>query len=287
MDPFYNRYPASAAFRGILILLPLLCLGAPLHAEVADPYAAWDGGLTKPAIHPFAPIAPFQADYRFGWEGIGAGGATVRVTADKPGRRNIVVRGGPNALIRKLWAYQALYAGEAGANGEAPSWFQLTETQSKNALISVADFKPGSVFFCHRLLTEKKPWELTELTGVMDLFAAMLFVRSQPLHDGDKLRMAVFPDENPYLVDLRVVGRETLTIQGKKIPAIQFSLRIQTIETHGAHKGRVAPDHKFHSGRVWMSDDAERLPLRAEVDIFIGRVFAEIEHCHGEEIPSF
>jgi hypothetical protein len=38
----------------------------------------------------------------------------------------------------------------------------------------------------------------------------------------------------------------------------------------------LAPHKKFRSGRVWISDDARRLPLRAEVDVFIGSVFAEL-----------
>jgi hypothetical protein len=156
----------------------------------------------------------------------------------------------------------------------------MEESVSSRSLLSDAVFKEGSVFACHRLLTETKPWEFTELPGVRDLFAAMLFVRSQPLREGDHLRLVVFPDQNPYLVDLTVAGHDRLTISGKKIMATRFTLRIQMIETRGENRGRLAPHRKFHSGRIWMSDDAQRLPLRAEVDIFIGRVFAEMVSCH-------
>jgi hypothetical protein len=40
------------------------------------------------------------------------------------------------------------------------------------------------------------------------------------------------------------------------------------------------PHGKFRSGSVWISDDADRIPLRAEVDIFIGYVFGELESLH-------
>ncbi len=63
---------------------------------------------------------------------------------------------------------------------------------------------------------------------------------------------------------------------GKKIRAIRFNVRIQSIETQGPAIGRLAPHKKFRSGRVWMSDDGKRIPLRAEVDVFIGSVFAEL-----------
>jgi len=279
MDSLRHRNPAPALLQGILSLFFLAGVsGARLFAEVPpDPFAAWDESLTRPAAVPFPPIGGFEATYRFGWEGVAAGGAEVRITElPDPKKRRITATGGPNEWVRKLWNYRAGYDGEAGANGEVPSWFHMDERVSKGMIVSDASFKPGSFLACHRFTTEIKPWRFAELPGVRDLFAAMLFVRSQPLHDGDHLRMTIFPDRNPYLVDLTVEGRDTVTLMRRRIPAIRFSVRIQTIETEGDHKGRLAPHRKFRSGRVWMSDDARRLPLRAEVDVFIGAVFAEL-----------
>jgi len=277
MDSLKYRYPFAAC--GILTLL-LNCGAVSLLAEIridrpSDPYAAWDETLTQEAANPFPQLIPFDAEYCFGWEGLSAGSARVSIQEKPSGRLAITAEGGPDKWIRTLWNYQAIYYGEAGVDGRVPSWFHMDEHISKGSLFSDAYFGSGSVFACHRLLMEKKPWELTELPGVRDLFAAMLFVRSQPLHDGEKLRLTVFPDQSPYLVDLTVAGRDTLMILGKKIRAIRFVIRIQTIETHGGNKGRLAPHRKFRSGRVWMSDDERRVPLRAEVDVFIGRVFAE------------
>jgi len=272
MDSFNRHYHFAASCCWILIL----CLVSSLVRGTTDAYAPWDATLTPGAKVPFPKIAPFDAEYRFGWEGLSAGGATVHVVSRDGGRLFIMGQGGPNAWIRKLWNYQALYVGESGGNGEVPSWFRMDESVSRGDLLSEAYFKGESFTDCHRGVNEAKPWEQIELHGVRDLFSAMLFVRSQPLKNGDCLRLAVFPDRSPYLVDLTVVGRDTLTLMGKQIPAIRFNLRIQTIETHGEHKGSLAPHRKFHSGRIWMSDDVERLPIRAEVDLFVGRVFAEM-----------
>lgn len=248
-----------------------------------SPYRAWDSSLTPSAAAPFPAIEPFEASYRFGWEGVSAGGATVSViigddAAGEPdsSRRKISADGGPNEWVRKLWNYHADYLGEAGANGEVPSWFHMDEAVSRGIMFSDAVFTPGAVFACHHLTTESKPWLYTPLPGVSDLFAAMLFVRSQPLRDGDHLRLTTFPDRNPYLVDLTVARRDTIQIMGKTIRAIRFTIGIQTIETMGPNIGRLAPHKKFRSGRIWMSDDARRLPLKAEVDVFVGSVFAEL-----------
>jgi hypothetical protein len=267
-----RKTPLTLAAIAFLLLAQAARLGAD-----ASPYAAFEKTLTAPAKAPFPTIDPFRATYRFGWEGVGAGGATVEVArGSAPDQLRVVARGGPNSLIRKLWNYQALYVGEAGDDGGVPSWFRIDEEVAKGDLLSEAVFGDESVLACHRFVWEPKPWTFTRLPGVRDLFAAMLFVRSQPLRNGDRLRLTVFPDQNPYLVDLTVAGRDTLTILGKKTPAIRFTVRIRTIETRGPNAGRLAPHRKFRSGRVWMSDDARRLPLRAEVDVFIGSVFAEL-----------
>lgn len=203
-----------------------------------------------------------------------------------PLRRRITGKGGPNSLIRKLWNYHADYIGEAGVDGQVPSWFHMDEEVSKGDYLSDAFFsangngfgngRGGFFLACHRFPWEAKPWTFAQLPGVRDLFASMLFVRSQPLRDGDRLRLTVFPDRSPYLVDLTVEGRDSLVMFGRKIRAIRFSVRIQSIETQGPGIGRLAPHKKFRAGRVWMSDDERRIPLRAEVDVFIGSVFAEL-----------
>jgi hypothetical protein len=294
MDSLRHHHPALTErhpFRvreGILILLLAVLATATLSAA-GSPYAAWEKTLTSPAQAPFRGIDPFRATYRFGWEGVGAGGAEVEVTKGhdasgnpNPLRRRITGKGGPNSLIRKLWNYHADYVGEAGVDGQGPSWFHMDEEVAKGDYLSDAYFSAnanassGSFVACHRFPWEKKPWTSAQLPGVRDLFAAMLLVRSQPLRDGDRLRLTVFPDRSPYLVDLTVEGRDTLVMFGRKIRAIRFSVRIQSIETQGPAIGRLAPHKKFRSGRVWMSDDDRRLPLRAEVDVFIGSVFAEL-----------
>ena len=154
-------------------------------AEVS-PFAAWEKTLTPAASNPFATVDPFRATYRFGWEGIGAGGAEVEVTegydssgTPNPLRRRITGKGGPNSLIRKLWNYQAEYVGEAGADGQLPAWFHMDETVAKGDYLSDAFFDAeggGTFLACHRFPWEKKPWTLARLPGVRDLFAAMLLI---------------------------------------------------------------------------------------------------------------
>jgi len=278
MDSRRHRHHSSVRFslRGILILL-LSTIISTAPAEPPAIQAAWESTLTPSADHPFPSVTPFHATYRFGWEGIPAGGAEVRVVPGAtPSRFGIQAEGGPNEVIRKLWNYHAGYVGEAGSGGEPPSWFRMDEVIAKGDLLSEASFGEDVAISCHRLLSEAKPWQVTRLPGIRDLFAAMLFVRSQPLRDGDHVRLIVFPDQHPYLVDLKAEARQTISICGKRLRAVRFRVAIQSIVTEGPQAGSLVPHPKFRSGRVWMSDDARRLPIRAEVDVFIGSVYAEL-----------
>lgn len=288
MDPFQRTHSASR-YQGVVVVLLLLLggitgplSGTPAESEplpvhfLGDPYAAWDGDLTPLPAKPFPPIAPFRAEYRFGWEGVPAGGARVTVTEPSPGRRALRAEGGPSGWVRSLWNYHARYFGEAGENGATPSWFHMDEEVAKGQILSDGWFPGQAVLARHHFTREFRPWWFTPLPGVRDLFAAMLLVRSLPLADGDVIRLTTFPDRNPYLVELRVTGRETIRIAGQPVKAARFTIRIWSIETQGPGIGTITPHRKFRSGRIWMSDDDRRLPLKAEVDVFIGAVFAEL-----------
>ena len=43
----------------------------------------------------------------------------------------------------------------------------------------------------------------------------------------------------------------------------------------------LQPHKKFQRGTVWVSDDEVRLPLRVEVKVFIGHVFAELAEVNA------
>jgi len=42
----------------------------------------------------------------------------------------------------------------------------------------------------------------------------------------------------------------------------------------------LEPHKKFRRASIWVSDDAERLLLRIEAQIFVGTVFADLQSVH-------
>jgi hypothetical protein len=108
--------------------------------------------------------------------------------------------------------------------------------------------------------------------GLRDMAGAVLLARSQPLNKGDRIPLAVFPGDWMYLARLKVEGREKLRWRGEDKPAIRVALEIERINKDYS----LSPHKKFHHGTIWVSDDEWRIPLRIEVKVFVGHVFAEL-----------
>ena len=48
----------------------------------------------------------------------------------------------------------------------------------------------------------------------------------------------------------------------------------------------LEPHKKFQNGTIWLSDDADRIPLRIEVNIFVGYIFAELDWIKFQDPPK-
>ena len=108
---------------------------------------------------------------------------------------------------------------------------------------------------------------------LFDLHSAALYLRSQPLEQGSVYRLAVYPATNAYLATVTVTGREKISVRAGTYNAIKLDLRLTRIGKHF----ELEPHKKFRRATIWVSDDAERLILRIEAQIFVGTVFAELQ----------
>jgi len=108
--------------------------------------------------------------------------------------------------------------------------------------------------------------------GVLDLQSALLFVRAQPLREGDVLRFLVFQDTAAYLAQVRVVGRERLTVPAGSFPAIRLDLSLNWVDSRLA----LQPHKNFKRATGWLSDDGDRQLLKVDSEVFVGRVWGEL-----------
>ncbi len=64
---------------------------------------------------------------------------------------------------------------------------------------------------------------------------------------------------------------------GRDWPALRLSLQVLKLKVKKGNPDEAVEYSKFRSGTVWVSDDELRLPLRAEVNVFIGFVYGELQ----------
>ena len=235
----------------------------------------WEKTVTPLPRGDFPNARPLVATYNFGWNDIVA--ATGEVKFDqRDGRFQLLADGQTVGFARALWKFDVHHRALADAATLRPVQVHEVDVTRSKTVTTDLIFKPEGV---ERIRTDTKsnktakPKTFLFRGGVFDLHSAMLYLRSQGLHDGDVYRLVVYPATSPYLATLTVANHSPIKIATGTYPAIKLNLQLKKI----GKKGELAPHKKFRRASVWVSDDSDRLLLRVEASIFIGTVFAELQ----------
>ena len=105
--------------------------------------------------------------------------------------------------------------------------------------------------------------------GIQDMVSAFYYARNLDLSNakpGDIFSMDCFLDKEIWPLKIRFVGREVIKTDIGKVRALRFRPIVQ--------KGRVFK--KEEDLNVWISDDANHIPLRAKAEVLIGSVKMDI-----------
>ena len=238
--------------------------------------ADWQATLSKEPVGNFSALRPLRASYRFGWSGVTA--ATGEVHFSEPSNDRLQLEGTCRTIgfVRALWKLDVTYRAVANSQTLAPIETQQSESYRSKKLATHLTFTNGGVI---RVRTESEgaaakttKREFT-LPNLFDLHSAALYLRSQPLKQGNVYRLAVYAATNAYLATVTVTGREKSSVHAGTYNAIKLDLRLKRIGKHL----ELEPHKKFRRGTIWVSDDAEKLILRIDAQIFVGTVFAELQ----------
>lgn len=246
-----------------------------MASEITGP---WLEQVTKRGAGRAAPVQPVRASFLFGWSGIPAAEAEFTLRLPGSGRWQAEVRGRTIGLTAGLWPMEALYQGRGRTANWTTDDFQQTEWYRRHRLELKIEFVPEGV----RRWRQREPspdraeWRLFRLQGLRDIVAASFLVRSWELRDGERFQLLVYPGDDPFLAGLEVRGREDILWRGEPIRAVRLDLRLDRIETRREGRGSLRPHRRFRHGSIWLEEGGARRPLRAEVGVFIGFVYAEL-----------
>ncbi len=258
------------------LAIVLLCWTAAAEGE------DWQSKLTPPVLGPAPPMRLLHATYRFGWSKIQAATADFDYTRTSEGPLKLEVKTRTVGLVRGLWSMDATHTGLYEPVTLRPLSAVQTEVYKKETLKTTLTFDAGGLSrFRESAPPDKSPPKLKrfDFPGVFDLYGALLFVRSQPLKNDEMTRLVVYPATGAYLAELKVVGREKIEVGKKKYDALKLDLKLSKI----SKKMELEKHAKFKRASAWLSDDPDRLLLKIEAEVSVGKVWTELESVKFRE----
>ncbi|MDQ2866813.1 MAG: DUF3108 domain-containing protein [Verrucomicrobiota bacterium] len=251
----------------------MIALAMIVALDTAAAAGEWRATITRLPRGDFAQVRPFEATYNFSWSGISAASADIRCQREPADYLTLDGQGHTFGVARVLWKFDFSYHSCVRADTLRPVGMQQTQTERRKFTRTDQQFTDAGVETT-RVEGKKSPKHTTYLcNGLNDLFSALLYVRSQPLADRDVYRLIVYPETTPYLATITVLGRESFKSHAGNYRAIKMDLRLEKI----TKKDELVPHKKFKRASVWLSDDSDRILLRAEAQIFVGTVAAELQ----------
>lgn len=252
--------------------LLLLALASPLTS--AQPTWMSEVNLTKPG--PNLKVRPIELTYDLSWNGrVSAGQATIRFGYSDPRYPKSFIAqsyGSTTGFARKLFPFDFNYTSFLRQTNYRPQVFIADEKTRKERKLTETRFSGKGVSS-----TEKETDLIKGGTDVssssfaypnaLGVHSAVLWARSLDMQPGQEAVFVVMPFKSPYLCRVTHLGNEVLATRR----TVKYDLKLQKID----RKTRELKNYdKVKSLVLWISDDAERLPLEFRSKVFIGDVRA-------------
>jgi hypothetical protein len=241
----------------------------------------WQSTLTKNPPGNFPELRPLRATYRFGWAGFTAATSEIHFTKSSENKFQLDGTGRTIGLVRALWKLDTNYHSVADAETLRPIEARQTENYRSKQITTHLGFTNNGVSRTRTEAQTSSPGTKVRQFRFADLFdmhSAMLYLRSQPLKNGDVYRVVIYPANSAYLATTTVLGREKISVHAGNYKAIKADLQLKRIGKHM----ELEPHRKFRRATMWVSDDADRILLRIEAQIFVGTVWAELQSLQFE-----
>ncbi|MEO5911161.1 MAG: DUF3108 domain-containing protein [Pelobium sp.] len=216
--------------------------------------------------------------YKLKYGFITAAEATIQVTETDVkfnGRPtyHLVVQGGTSGTFDIFYKVRNRYDSYIDRKTFTPYLYTENIRESKYKRNDKARFYQDEQKVTAKKGTFKSPVEQT-----FDLVSAYYFARNLDLtgvKTGDKFTINYFLDDEISPLTIEYVGKETIKTSLGRISCLKFSPSIKP--------GRVfKKDSKLY---LWISDDANRIPVRAEAEVLVGSVTMEINAASGLKQP--
>jgi hypothetical protein len=130
-----------------------------------------------------------------------------------------------------------------------------------------------------QVISEGKTFDVPkDVNDIQDMISAFYFARCidfSQAKTGNIYTVNSFVDHEIFPLKIKYIGKETITTSLGKFKCIKFRPVIQ--------KGRIFKDEEDLN--VWISDDNNRIPIRAQANILVGSVKMDLTSYKGLANP--
>jgi hypothetical protein len=179
--------------------------------------------------------------------------------------------------VRSLFRIDAHFQSVASLLSLHPVRVQQTERYSDEAIETTLLFDSQGVVRRRVSIPNPKPGtgkpKQFHFSPLFDPFSAYLWLRSQPHRNGDVYRIVLYASADPYLLQARTIQRESIPIGTLNTNAIRIDLSFFSLD----RSLQTLPYKKCRSASLWISESPKRQLLRAEADIFVGKIWVQIQ----------
>lgn len=110
--------------------------------------------------------------------------------------------------------------------------------------------------------------------NVQDMLSSFYFLRNQNvtnIKSGDEIKLDMFLDSQVYPFKLRYLGKQSIRTKYGKIETLVFRPLVQS--------GRIFKEQE--SVTIWITNDANKIPIKLKADLAVGSLTAELEYFKG------
>jgi hypothetical protein len=110
--------------------------------------------------------------------------------------------------------------------------------------------------------------------NIQDMLSSFYYLRNQDVKElkkGDEIAIDMFLDSQVYPFKLRFLGKEIIKTKFGKVKSLVFIPLVQS--------GRIFKAQE--SVTIWITDDANKIPIKMQADLTVGSLRAELEAYRG------
>ncbi len=244
---------------------------------LCSPSSAWEKSLTKAPAGPYKAKKKCKLNYQLTWDGkLNSGEYTIEFDRNTGKSKTVSVKsyGKSSGFVRRIFPYDFNAVSKYNGSTLKPISYHIWEKTKDETKTLDGHFKKDFVTLKEVSTdqgetTPETKKRLYRYPNMFDLFSSTLYIGSQPLNNGDHINLVVYPFNKPYLIRVKVLGRETHLGH----PCVKLDLKMNKIRDDKSLKNY----DKMKTTTMWITDNPDRIMVELRSKIFIGDVRATLK----------